>query len=230
MTDHDDRDDLAIEALRRFDQPHDPDPGSMQRMEARVLDRFDEVMAAGDAASDGTEADLIELRSDDAPVPTRRGGLWLGLAAAAAVVALVAAVLLIRTNAADVEVPATQPPSAEDDALVAEEQLRAYCAEFVEPLNRTSSLWRRDGFDSEERADVLVAVEQAAQGLVDLANPASVEFDGRDMELLQLATDARRASTLGIGADDAVTAARDAIYAELEASTIAAELPECRSS
>ena len=225
-------DDVAIDALRRLDQPHDLDTVSSWRIETRMLDRFDDV-AAGVRPS-GNAGEIVELRTDAGTPSRRRGALWLGLAAAA-VVMVVGAFVFLRTGAQDVDVPATQPTESVDEQQQIVEQLRSYCAEFIQPLVTVSALWTPEPWmepapNTEERSDVLVATEIAAQGLVDLGAPAALLFGDRDLEILELATDARRAVTLGPGSEEAVVVARDAVLFEIDATPAAAGLTECATS
>ena len=220
-------DDVAIDALRRFDQPHELDPASVSRIEERMLGRFDEVAATQPPDVHRIE-ETVELRSvDTAPTSRRLRSTRLGLAAAAVIVVL-GAIVFLRSGAGDPEeVPSTQPSVPTDDQGRVAEQLQEYCVEFVMPLTEASALWVPLGFQSEERADVLVAVEQAAQGLVDLTPPAASQFGERDLELLDLATEARRAVTLGPGGDEAVALARDEILSEIDTAAADLDVAAC---
>ena len=146
-------DDVAIDALRRFDQPHELDPASVRRIEERMLGRFDEVAATQPPDVHRIE-ETVELRSvDTAPTSRRLRSTWLGLAAAAVIVVL-GAIVFLRSGAGDPEeVPSTQPSVPTADQGRVAEQLQEYCVEFVVPLTEASALWVPLGFQSEERAD-----------------------------------------------------------------------------
>jgi len=219
-------DDTAIEALRRLDRPHDLDSETIVQIEGRLLDHFD--VAVRPAAS--TDAELIELSGFEERGAQRRRGVLSAALVAAAVAAVVGAIVLVASRADEAEVPGTAPEvSIGVDAQV-REQVRAYCNEFVKPVRETSDAWSPDGFGSEARRNLLIAVEQAAQGLADLPLPAASRFPGAGSRLLDQAAEARRSMTVGLGGDEALVTAREAIFTELEAVTVTSELPDCARS
>lgn len=223
-------DEVAMAALRRLDGAHEPDPSAFDRIETAMLARYDAV--ADQAPSGGTnpgdgDGDLIELHpTSGVAASTRSRGVGL-LLAAATLLAVVAGAILLGSRSDETRTPATEPgTTVVDDGALVTEQLREFCAEYVEPLSVAVVRMGPDTVGEAPR-NVLLAVEQATQGIIDLPTPVASRFAGVVDELAANAVAARREETLRSGVILPLQVARDSLYDAVEAVPESADLPEC---
>lgn len=218
-------DERAIEALRRLDRPHRPDVGTHERIEARILERFDAAVNVGESVG---EVELLERhRAPQSPTRTWvRGLTW----AAAALAILVAGLVVASTwRNDDPEVSLTVPTVRSDDALVAA-QLDAYCQAFLPPVDEAAERYAGGLGSDEARSTLVVALEQAAVGLADLPSPARDRADAGADRLLEAAADARLALVLEVDQDAEVIAALEVLDAVVGDLDPADPLTSCRRS
>lgn len=231
MSDHEAH---ALDALRRLDGPAELDDDVEARIEAEVLARFDDRVAAVPIANDGPTAIVALEDARDRPGhgPARSVAMALGAAAAVLVVAGIL-VTSVRDDPGLLSPPASRPSTTMSsttfppvDAIALDAQLAAFCTSYIAPLRAADDVWLPAGASSEPRVDVLIAAEQAAQAMSELDPPLGDRLALHAEETLAAVTDARLADTLDEpDADDAILDAVDAVLDALSLSG-APQLPE----
>lgn len=222
----------ALDALRSLDGPAELGDGVEARIEADMLARFDERVGSGPV--DGQRAPTVVALDDAAERTQRRRsnrrGMLLAAAAAIALVVAGVAVFLARDEPAPANPPETTPPTTDpmpEEASVTD-QLATFCAEYLAPTREADALWKPTGRSSEERQNVLIAVESAAQAMSELVPPLGDRLAEATEQLLGAAADARLESTLNsAAADDAVSAVRDLVFAAPEAAGVSTLPDSC---
>ncbi len=215
----------ALTALRRLNRPHQPDASAHARIEAQILERFDDVVTAT-----RTTGDIESLDGRLVPTPPKRRGASRVILVAAALAILVAGLVVASTWRSDhQEVPSTQPTIGSDETLVAE-QLREYCEAFLPPIDAAAERFAGGLGSDDARTNLVVTIEQAAQGLVDLSVPAQQLAAAGAERLLEAAADARLALALEIDENDTANAALDILNEVIVEIDGAEDVAACRRS
>jgi hypothetical protein len=220
----------ALDALRSLDGPFELADGAEERIENRMLARFDEVAGSSSAHEPST---LVALESARGRVDGSRSSLARvtakGVAAAAAVVAMVAGLVVVldRDEPASVSPPAPTTPATTERATLAE-QLDEFCRASVVPARAADDGWIPDGSGSETRLNVIISVEQAAEEMLSLDQPLGGRLADVAGRLVDAATEARVATTLSRpNADESVTSALDTLYSAPDAAGVTPLPPSC---
>ena len=107
------------------------------------------------------------------------------------------------------------------DEAVAGQQLDAFCALVVIPARDADAGWVPSGVGSEARGLMIIAVERAAEAAGAVGAPLADRWGDFDGRLLDAATEARLATSLGeVDGDVAVEAARDLLFSVAEVAGV----------